>query len=94
MSSIKIVLLNSKKKIAQWENERDRIRKRKKRTLFEREAADMISRREKLAKKNLEMKKIAKAKEEKRVLELRIMNELEDDLIQTIRQKSLGLDGF
>ena len=38
------------KKIAQWENERDRIRKEKEDSL-EREAADMISRREKACKR-------------------------------------------
>ncbi|WP_455256932.1 hypothetical protein [Peptoniphilus asaccharolyticus] len=75
-----------KKKIAQWETERDRIKKEKEDAL-EREATDMIARREKLARE-LGNEQIAKAKEEKRVLELRIMNELEDDLIQAIRQRA------
>lgn len=79
-------VLDYQKKKYQWETERDRIKKEKELAL-KKETTEMVARRHKLARE-LGNEEIAKAKEERRVLELRTMNELEDDLIQTIRKKA------
>lgn len=79
-------VLDYQKKKEQWESEKNRIKKEKEIAL-NREVTDMVARRHKLAKE-LGNEKIAKAKEERRVLELQIMNELEDDLIKAIRERA------
>lgn len=70
---------------AKWEEE-SKNAKLDKENYLKNQEEEIIARRRKLAKE-LGNEKIAKAKEEKRVLELRKMNELEDDLINEIRHR-------
>lgn len=79
-------VLEYNKKKEQWEAEKARI-KREKEVALKKETTDMVARRHKLARE-LGNERIAKAKEERRVLELMTMNQLEDDLIQAIRDRA------
>ncbi|WBW49765.1 hypothetical protein O6R05_07110 [Peptoniphilus equinus] len=73
------------RKKAQWDEEKERIQKDKAAALA-RETEDMVARRSKLARE-LGNEDIAKAKERRRVLELQVMDELQEDLIEAVRER-------